>query len=538
MVTFRYGKAVSRPDISRPRPIEHDGPTWWFRGLAPWHEGCFGRPHMTLRISLAHSLPALLAVLAATPVSAQPAAKQPAPKEPAPKQPAPKQPAPSAPAALAGADDIAAFDKDLDALFSAGGLTSDQAASRAGGASPTVRRKAAELDAAIAQADAAELTRVPQASAKASYTRLSFVEPFSIPGLPPGTPAFPSLQNAYLGEAQLVVPLSDYVLRYPKLIETARLGAEAARIDKRSSEVTAGQDARVAYYEWVRARLQVLIARRQLIQVQKTLEQVRALAEVQRLSRADLLRVESQEAEAEQVVDQLDNLAQLREEQVRLLIGAPANVPLAIGEDIRAEVAAPGAGQLDELVGTAKQKRLEFKALDTGIQAKESQRAAEKANLYPRLSAVAVADYADPNQRVFPAKDEFKLTWAVGAQLTWTLNDTLVSRTTDRRIAAEANELRADRDNLERGTRLEVLSAQQAVALAVHALSTSQKGLTAAQEAYRVRKELLNADRATAVELVDAETELTRSRIAALNARVDLRVARAQLDHALGNDTK
>ena len=87
-----------------------------------------------------------------------------------------------------------------------------------------------------------------------------------------------------------------------------------------------------------------------------------------------------------------------------------------------------------------------------------------------------------------------------------------------------------------RGTRIEVLAAQQAVSLAQRSLETTQKGLSAAEEGYRVRKELLNAERATAVELVDAETELTRSRIAALNARVDLRVARAQLDHALGND--
>jgi outer membrane protein TolC len=482
---------------------------------------------MTLRISLAPLVPALLAVLAAAPVSAQPATKQPAPKQPAPK------PVPPTPPAVP--DDMAAFDHDLDQLFATGGLTSDQAASRAGGASPTVRRKVAEIEAAVAQADAAELARVPQVSAKLSYNRLSFVEPFSIPGL---LPAAPALQNAYLGEAQLVVPLSDYVLRYPKLIETARLGAEAARLGKKSSEVSAGQDARVAYYEWVRAKLQVLISKRQLVQVQRTLDQVRALAEVQRLSRADLLRVESQEAEAEQVVDQLENLSQLREEQLRLLIGAPAGEPLAIGEDIRAAVTAPDAAKLDDLMGTAKQKRLELKSIDLGIQAKDSQRAAEKANLYPRLAAVAVTDYADPNQRVFPQQDEFKLTWAVGAQLTWTLNDTLVSRTTDRRISAEANELRADRENVERGMRIEVLAAQQAVAIAQHALATSQKGLTAAEEAYRVRKELLNADRATAVELVDAETELTRSRIAALNARVDLRVARAQLDHALGNDTK
>jgi outer membrane protein TolC len=220
------------------------------------------------------------------------------------------------------------------------------------------------------------------------------------------------------------------------------------------------------------------------------------------------------------------------------LIGAPAGEPLAIGEDIRAGVEAAGPGKLDDLLATAKRQRLEFKSIETGIQAKESQRAAEKANLLPRLSAFAVADYADPNQRVFPTKDEFKLTWSIGAQVTWSLPDALQSRASDHRIRAEADELRADRENLERGTRIEVLAAQQAVELAQHALQTSQKGLAAAEESYRVRKELLNAERATALELVDAETELTRSRIAALNARVDLRVARAQLDHALGNDAR
>ena len=74
------------------------------------------------------------------------------------------------------------------------------------------------------------------------------------------------------------------------------------------------------------------------------------------------------------------------------------------------------------------------------------------------------------------------------------------------------------------------------MALAQHALATSQKGLAAAEEGYRVRKELLAADRATAVELVDSETDLTRARIAALNARVDLRIAMTQLVHALGDD--
>ncbi len=472
---------------------------------------------MTLRTTLA------LLLLASAPVLAQPAKQAPAP----------------APAKSATPDDMASFDKELDALFTAGGLTSDQAAGQAVKASPSVRRSVAEIEVAIAQAEAAELVRVPQVSAKAAYTRLSPLDPvyFGDPGNP-ATPKFESLKNVFTVQGQLGIAVSDYFVRYPKLIDAARLAEEVARVSRRSSEINAGQEARIAYYEWVRSKLQVLIAQRQLAQVQSTLKQVRALAEVQRLSRADLMRVESNAAQADQAVIQLTHLAALREEQLRLIIGAPGDQALTIGEDIRVTLAAPDAAQLDALMDTAKHQRLDFKVLDTGIQAKEKQRASEQAGRYPRLSAFAAAEYTNPNQRVFPQEDKFSFTWSVGAQVTWALNDVLITNTTDRRLRGETNELRADRENLERGTRIQVLAAQQAVEIAQASLSTSQTGLAAAEEGYRVRRELLNAERATAVELVDAETDLTRARIASLNAKVDLRVAMTQLAHALGNDAK
>ena len=362
---------------------------------------------MTLRTTLAITL------LAVTPALAQPAPpRQPAgnPPAPAPIAPARATPVPT--------DDLTAFDKELDALFTAGGLTSDQAASRAAAASPAVRRSAAEIEVAIAQAEAAELSRVPQVSAKAGYTRLSTIDPvvFS-PGL-----SLSSLSNVYTVQGQVAVNVSDYFVRYPKLIDAAHLAEDVAKVSQRSSELNAGQDARIAYYEWVRSRLQVLIAQRQLAQVKSTLKQVRALAEVQRLSRADLMRVESNEAQAEQAVIQLQNLSALREEQLRLLIGAPSTQELTIGEDIRIELTAPVAGQLDDLVGTAKTRRLDFKVIDTGIHAKEKQLAAEKTGKYPHLSVFGAAEYTNPNQRVFPQEDKFTFTWSAGVQLSWTLN--------------------------------------------------------------------------------------------------------------------
>lgn len=432
-------------------------------------------------------------------------------------------------------DDLAAFEKELDALFFAGrGLTADQAAKRAVTTSPTVRANAAAIDIAVAQAMTAELARVPRVGATLTYTRLSPIDPLVFgPGAQIELPV-----NSYAAQAQVAVALSDYVVRFPKLIDAARLGTEAARVGKRGSELDADQEARIAYYEWIRSKLQVLISQRQLAQVRATLGQVRAMAEAQRLSKADLMRVESQEAQAEQVADQLQRLAELREEQLRMLIGAGPTESLAVGEDIRVDVAAPGGGKLDDLLATASKQRMEFRAFDVGIQAKEKQREAERVGYYPRLSAFATADYAKPNQRVFLEPDKFNFTWAAGLQLSWTLNDALVTKANDRRYDAEIRELRENRQNLERGTRIQILAAQQAVALAQSALTTSQKGLAAAVESYRVRQALLAAQRATAVELVDAETELTRARITALNARVDLRIAMVQLAHAIGADAR
>jgi outer membrane protein len=451
---------------------------------------------------------------------------------PAAAQPA-KQPAPQ-PIKAPVEDSLAAFDKELDALLAnPSGLTAEQAAGRAVKLSPTVLARTAQIDAAVAQTETAELARVPVVSAGARYTRLSKIDPIVLgPGMEITTPV-----NSYVVDGNVQVNLSDYVFRYPRLVGAARLGVRAAKISKQSSEVDAKEEARVAYYEWVRAKLQRVVAQRQLIQIRATLGQVRALADAQRVSRADLMRVESQEAQIEQQADQLQQLSDLREEQLRILIGAN-NEPLAIGEDIRGDVTAPEAGKLDDLVVNAMKLRLDVQAFDVGIEAKEKQRSAEKSNLYPKLSAFGTAEYSKPNQRVFLEPDKFKFTWAAGLALSWTLNEALVTNANDKRYAAEIRELRANRENLERGTRIQVLSAQQAVAIAQRALSTSKKGLDAANESYRVRQALLAAQRATAVELVDAETELTRARIAALNARVDLRIAMVELQHAIGADTK
>ena len=175
---------------------------------------------------------------------------------------------------------------------------------------------------------------------KAIYTRLSTVDPIVFGPMSLAS-RFPS--NSYLAKARsrCRCPTTSSGSRS----SSRRRGAaeEVARTSQQSSEVTRGQEARLAYYEWIRAKLQVLIAQRRHIQVQAVLKQIRALAEAQRLSKADLMRVESEEAQADQVVNQLSRLTALREEQLRIYIGAAPSEKLAPGEDVRADIAAPDA---------------------------------------------------------------------------------------------------------------------------------------------------------------------------------------------------
>jgi outer membrane protein len=427
-------------------------------------------------------------------------------------------------------------DVELGAMFVPGGLTAEQTAERARVASPAVWRKVAELESAIASVDAAKLARVPRVTSKLSYTRLSRIDAPDTSAFGGGAVAFAQILDNYAATTQVVVPLSDYVLRHPGSIGAARKSVDAARTTMRATELGAAYSGRLAYYEWIRAQLQLVISQRQLTQVRANLEQIRSTVAAGRLAKADLLRIESQEAEVEQLVDQLRTIASLREEALRLQIAARPGENLAIGEDVRSGVLAPEARDLADLTHQAATQRLDLRAVSLALEANEQQRDAEKANRYPTLSAFATSEYSNPNQRVFPQDDKFTWSWTAGVQLTFTLNDALVSKTTSRKLGAEATALRADREQLSRDVRMSVLSAQQDIANAQRAITTTAKGLDAAEESYRVRRALLAAERVTAVELVDAEADLTRARISALDARIDLRVAIANLEHALGND--
>src|SRR5262249_50802411 len=109
-------------------------------------------------------------------------------------------------------------------------------------------------------------------------------------------------------QANLTVPLLDYVLRIPGLHAAAARARDAAKHSDDASRLQVAADARVAYYSWVRARLQTVVAEQALAQAKSHLESAEHLFQAGTANKADVLRTEALVASSELFVARAKDL--------------------------------------------------------------------------------------------------------------------------------------------------------------------------------------------------------------------------------------
>lgn len=448
--------------------------------------------------------------------------------------------------------------------FAPNGLTAETVGTRAAATSFTAKASDEQLRAAAARVDQAWANFLPRLTLTARYTRLSSFTPPSLGGpggfvvtnAPEGTQllpeqpgpnaplafaagsfSFPIVLNNYLLSAAIAIPLSDYFLRINEGYSAATRSEEAARFDTMSARARSYADGKIAYYNWLRTTGAVVVAEQALTDQKVHLTDARNQFTVGNASRADVLRAETAVAAAEVQVERAKNLAQLAEKQVRIAMHVGEAERFAVGENLDASLPSVG-GNLADFTREALSNRPEVKSIDLNAEALRRQASAVRGGSYPSVSAFGEGIYANPNQRRFPQTQDWFPTWAVGAQLVWTPNDILAGGAGASEFEARAAAALAQRGAVRDGIELEVTQAYQSIREAEVATEASKRELASATEAYRVARELFNNGRATSTTLTDAESELTRARLDALNAAVDARLARVRLDHALGRDAR
>jgi outer membrane protein len=445
-----------------------------------------------------------------------------------------------------------------------GGVTAEQVGARAMATSYEARAAQETARGAEARAKQTWTNYLPQVGLTARYTRLS---PLTLPqidfggdGRLVGTPAeagtpnpsptiavdlgggnteaiFPIILDNYLLQATVAVPISDYFLRITQAYTAATRAEEAARWDIIAARTRSYADGKIAYFTWLRARGAVGVAEQTLAVAQAHLRDAQNQFAVGNASRADVLRAETQVAAAELAVERAKSGVVVTETQIRVAMHAREGERLEPGDPLDTPLS-PAPPSPKPLVAEALAQRPEIKSIDKNAEAARRQAGVARAGRYPTLSAFGDVTYANPNQRRIPLQREWFPTWAAGAQLTWTTSDVFAAGPASNEAEARAAALEAQKGTVRDGIELEVTQAYQDLRQADFALDTTNRQLESALEGYRVARELFNAGRGTSTTLIDAENALAQSRFDHLNARVDARLARIRLEHALGRDTR
>jgi len=428
----------------------------------------------------------------------------------------------------------------LASMQTGNGLTADEAAKRALVSNVDVTAKQKSVDAADAQRDEAKSRFYPKLDLSARYTRLSDLKTVysNVLGMQVSNKDFfPVIVNNYNLQATLSIPLSDYVLRMSSSIGAANHSKSAAKLDEQATRLSVARDARVYYYQWIRAQGANYVALQALEAARGHAQDAKNAFDAGLVSRADVLRTVSQQKSAELTVAHWVNNVSIATEQLRVIMNEPSRNNYEIGENILEDLppyavpSTPDAGYAEAL-----EHRVEMKQLGESEAALREEAATARAGNYPRLDAQGNAIYGNPNSRYVPPSSDWRGTWDASLILSWTPTAIFGATAQAKSAEARADEVAAKKGALRNGLRLEVNQSMNALTEATFGLETSREGLAAAEENYRVRRELYRAGKATIVEVTDAETELTRARLDVVNSHIDVRIARVALTHALGRD--
>ena len=413
---------------------------------------------------------------------------------------------------------------------SAAGLTEEEVARRTASTSPLTEEKKRDLEAALAQRDKAISDFFPRLALSASYYRLSPVTNAPIAGF-----EIKSLENQTSTSATLTVPLTDYVFRLVQANDSARAQVTASDQTLKAQERKTVYDGKTLYWQWVRSELEVAVANQNLELSKEHLARMRTLAAHDSASEADVARVESSAASAELVVLQQKNVVLLSRERLAIAMHATGPGDWQVAEDLRTNPPPPVAlTDPESLVRSAQSRRPEVQAANASVLASTKQIEVARAQAFPRLDAIANATMANPNQRRIPPTQDFHSSWQIGMQLSYAPNDTATGLSQTAAARARADAADAKRRQLLDAVRSEVVEAVIAHRDATASHETATRRLAAAETSYRARRQLFENDRATTVELTEAQTELFRARLDVVQAAVGVRVANARLAYATG----
>ena len=423
-------------------------------------------------------------------------------------------------------------------------LSLDEAIAAGLEASPALHASRMKAESSTAKAREVAAGRLPSLRLGAGYTRLSEVPPFQV--TLPISPNPIVVSQSYFNNWNMRLSVQQPLFTGFRL----EAGTESARMLEKSAGLDLEKDrsefvfaVKSAYWGLARAREIETVVGETIRQVQEHLKDVRAFFDQGLLTKNEVLRAELQLSNATLMAIDARNAVEMARTSLNSLLGLPVETEVELttsAESLASRAQASGEAGKDaaaarSFVDAALAGRPEIKSADFRIKASEAGLKAAKSGWYPQVSLAGNYYYLRPNSRFLPALDKFKGTWDIGVAISFDLWNWGQTKSQMEQARAQLGQAQDARKLLEDQAVLDVTQSRLALAQARDKVKVAGEAVGQADENLRMIREQFRQGVALNADVLDAEVFLLQAKTARTQAAIDLVLAQARLEKALGN---
>ena len=391
---------------------------------------------------------------------------------------------------------------------------------------------ASEMKAEYADAKAAEVAAAlyPSLRLQASYAKLSEVPEFRIP-FQGSVVTFPVILDNYSSRLSLQQPLFTGG-RLLGAAHQAEYGAGAARHDVSKEKSDLILSIKSAYWNLYRFHAFRRVADENVTVLASHVADVDNLLKQGMLTNNDLLKVKVQLSNAVLMQSDAENRVRLAMITLNSLIGLPLVTRVELASSLTATT--KEFPEIDTLLHVALEGRPEVLGMEMRVRSAEAGVASARGGWLPQVFLTGNYYYSRPNQRIFPARDEFKDTWDVGVSLQFDLWNNLTTLHQTGAAKAQYEQTKDALATLKDGITLEVTQGALNVRQAQQRIRLAELGVEQAAESYRITSDKFKSGLSSNSDLLDAEIALMQSKLQMTDALVEYELAQARLEKAVG----
>jgi outer membrane protein len=314
-----------------------------------------------------------------------------------------------------------------------------------------------------------------------------------------------------------------------ELVDSSEHDANAVRKDFDRTRLDTAYHTADAYIRVLEARASAIVAHQSVDDIQAGLDRANQLRAADTYTDIDVLRFKSAKAAADQTALRADTSTQTSLARLTVQLGLRDGEPIDITDDL--PPAPPAlAMSLQQAQDRAMTSRPELASAREKIASANNQRVAAKERYVPDVRGVAAWLHNTGVQPFSPEDEEY-----VGLTASWNVWDW--GATHDAVLEAERAQNRATITANATGdqVKLEVRQRWLEAKTQFDSLAVAQQQQQTAEEAYRLQKVKLDNAAATTTDVLDAETDVARARLALATARYDYYLALVSLARAVGD---